>query len=128
MGTHPIFESDFDCLTGNSFEVMEDQIIKKDGCVRMCPGCVNKPGAIKVDSDMKYDKFLTDLLEELDDKDEFEERFDDYLKDELDKFKPCGTTIEDKVNTILELFDQFEEEFDEDELAQAKKKIKEYYP
>merc|ERR1712233_142037 len=129
MGTHPIFESDFDCLTGNSFEVMEDQINPK--CVRMvCPGCKPgcKPGAIKVDTGMKYDKFLNDLLDELDDKDEFEERFDEYLKDELDKFKLCGTTIEEKVNTILELFDQFEEEFDEDELAQAKKKIKEYYP
>merc|ERR1712226_249592 len=125
MGTHPIFESDFDCLTGNSFEVMEDQINPK--CVRMvCPGC--KPGAIKVDTGMKYDKFLKDLLEELDDKDEFEERFDDYLKDELDKFKSCGTTIEEKVKTILELFNECDEQFDEDDLAEAKKTIEEYYP
>merc|ERR1712179_230156 len=124
MGTHPIFESDFDCLTGNSFEVMEDQINKKAGFSPI--GC-NKPVAIPVDSGMNYDKFLTDLLEELDDKDEFEERFDEYLKDELDKFKRCGTTIEEKVKTILELFKENAGHFDEDDLAEAKKKIEEYY-
>merc|ERR1712130_402114 len=105
--------------SGLPYSVMEDQINKKVG---LHPIGRNKPGAIKVDSDMKYDKFLTDLLEELDDKDEFEERFDDYLKDELDKFKPCGTTIEDKVKKILELFKEFDEKFDEDDLAQAKEK------
>merc|ERR1712130_198321 len=118
MGTHPIFESDFDCLTENSFEVMADQNNEEAGATFH-----SRPRAITVDTGMKYDKFLKHLLEELDDKDEFEERFDEYLKDELDKFKLCGTTIEEKVNTILELFDQFEEEFDEDELAQAKKKV-----
>merc|ERR1712233_199224 len=103
MGTHPIFESDFDCLTENSFEVMADQNNEEAGATFH-----SRPRAITVDTGMKYDKFLKHLLEELDDKDEFE---------------VCGTTIEEKVNTILELFDQFEEEFDEDELAQAKKKV-----
>merc|ERR1711936_47689 len=124
MGTHPIFESDFDCLTGNSFEVMGDQNNKKAGFTAIGR---NKPAAIKVDTGMNYDKFLTDLLEELDDKDEFEERFDDYLKDELDKFKRCGTTIEEKVKTILELFKENAGHFDEVYLAEAKKKIEEYY-
>merc|ERR1739847_23145 len=124
MGTHPIFESDFDCLTGNSFVVMEDQINKKAG---FSPIGRNKPVAIPVDTGMKYDKFMRDLLEELDDKDQFEERFDDYLKDELDKFKSCGTTIEEKVKTILELFKENASHFDEDDLAEAKEKIAEYY-
>merc|ERR1712226_1368109 len=103
MGTHPIFESDFDCLTGNSFVVMEDDPNENAGATFH-----TKPRAITVDTGMKYDKFLKHLLEELDDK---------------DKFRPCGTTIEQKVKTIRELFDKFEEEFDEDELAQAKEKV-----
>merc|ERR1739847_99913 len=125
MGTHPIFESDFDCLTENSFEVMEDQINKKAG---MQVHSRNYSKSLEVNLNMDYDKFLNELLAELDDKEEFEERFDNYLKDELDKFKSCGTTIEDKVKTILDLFNEFDEKFDEDDLAEAKKKIEEYYP
>merc|ERR1712076_175112 len=113
MGTHPIFESDFDCLTGNSFEVMEDQINKKAGLVIH----ERRPVAIKVDTGMKYDKFLTDLLEELDDKDEFEERFDNYLKNELDKYKRSAATIDDKVKTILECFQENAGHFDEDDFG-----------
>merc|ERR1739848_151171 len=129
MGTHPIFESDFDCLTGNSFEVMEDQIEKKAG------GVVQKVlynRSLQVDTTaLKYDKFLADLLDELDDnkdKDEFEERFDDYLKDEVDKFKPSGSTIEEKVKTVLDLFNEHASYFDEDDLAEAKRQLAVFYP
>merc|ERR1711953_1386814 len=30
MGTHPIFESDFDCLTGNMSDVSDDEFEKKE--------------------------------------------------------------------------------------------------
>merc|ERR1711909_24227 len=123
MGTHPIFESDFDCLTGNSFEVMEDQINKKAGA-----NYAQKSLPIKVDTDMKYDTFLNDLLDELNDKDEFEERFDNYLKDELDKYKRSEATIDDKVKTMLECFKENAGHFDEDDLAEAKERIRKYYP
>ena len=88
------------------------------------------------------------MLDELDDKEEFEDRFDEYLKDltlkfnlkyyiqheykffkvfvkdELDKYKrSSGTTIEDKVKTILECFKENASHFDEDNLAEAKQKV-----
>ena len=90
---------------------------------------------------------MRDLLYELDDKDEFEERFDDYLKDhtlkfnlkyyikhdfkifkayvknELDKYKRSAATIEDKVRTMLECFKENAGHFDEDDLAEAKEKV-----
>merc|ERR1739848_281438 len=125
MGTHPIFESDFDCLTGNSFMVMEDQIGKKAGGV-VQKGIYDRP--LQVDTTaLKYDKFLTDLLEELDDKDDFEERFDDYLKEELDKYKRGAATIEEKVETILDCFKKNAGHFNEYKLAEAKEKIEKYY-
>merc|ERR1712130_344996 len=111
--------------SGLPYSVMEDQINKKVG---LHPIGRNKPCTIKVDSDMKYDKFLTELLEELDDKDEFGERFDDYLKDELDKYKRGAATIEEKVKTILDCFKENASHFDEDNLSEAKEKILEYYP
>merc|ERR1712226_444892 len=130
MGTHPIFESDFDCLTGNSFEVMAEQFGKKAGGV-VQKGIYDR--SLQVDTTaLKYDKFLADLLDELDDnkdKDEFEERFDDYLKkDEVDKFKPSGSTIDDKVKTVLDLLNEHASHFDEDDLAEAKRQLAVFYP
>merc|ERR1712226_106777 len=116
MGTHPIFESDFDCLTGNSFEVMAEQFGKKAGGV-VQKGIYDR--SLQVDTTaLKYDKFLADLLDEL----------DDNLKDEVDKFKPSGSTIDDKVKTVLDLLNKHASHFDEDDLAEAKRQLAVFYP
>jgi len=82
MGTHPIFESDFDCLTGEMSnadsripEKIEDSVIREkyvcDGklnCQIRCPMCPSKILPIKsaklVEFSKKLPAFTTDLDED----------------------------------------------------------------
>merc|ERR1711957_281922 len=87
MGTHPIFESDFDCLT--DINMVEEVIVT-----------VEEEKTIKVD---EIEKVETEKVEEVpvdvadDDDDEEEEEEEDELVDPLDALRvSCSTDAESK--------------------------------